>query len=48
LNQENLVKEGKELIKEMLIVLQVYKSSGAVDRAVKWYGEYSAVEDYFL
>jgi len=48
LNQENLVKEGKELIKEMLIVLQVYKSSGAVDRANKWYGEHSAVDDFFL
>ena len=32
----------------MLIVLQVYKSSGAVERATKWYNEYSAVEDYFL
>ena len=48
LNQENLVKEGKELIKDMLIVLQVYKSSGAVERATKWYKEFSAVDDYFL
>jgi len=32
----------------MLIVLQVYKSSGAVDRANKWYGEHSAVDDFFL
>lgn len=48
LNQDNLVTEGKELIKHMLMVLQVYKSSGAVDRASKWYNEYSAVDDYFL
>jgi len=48
LNQENLVKEGKELIKEMLVVLQVYKSSGAADRARAWYAEHSAVSDFFL
>ena len=32
----------------MLLVLQIYKSSGAVDRATKWYNEFSAVDDYFL
>ena len=48
MNQENLVKEGKGLIKDMLMVLQVYKSSVAVDRAQKWYGEYSEVSDFFL
>ena len=43
-----MVKEGKELVREMLIVLQVYKSSGAADRATKWYNEYSTVDDFFL
>lgn len=48
LNQENLVTEGKELIRDMLLLIQIYKSSGAVDRATKWYSEYSAVDDFFL
>jgi hypothetical protein len=37
LDQENLVKEGKDLIKQLLIVLQTYKSSGASDRGLKFY-----------
>jgi hypothetical protein len=40
--------EGKELIKQLLIVLQTYKSSGAVDRGEKFYNEYSAVSEMFL
>lgn len=32
----------------MLIVIQTYKSSGARDRGVKFYNEYSAVSDFFL
>ena len=48
LDQENLISEGKELIKKLLIVLQTYKSSGAADRGTKWYNEYSAVSDFFL
>ena len=48
LNQENLVTEGKELIKQLLIVLQTYKSSGAVERGTKWYNDYSTVDDFFL
>jgi|APCry1669190327_1035288.scaffolds.fasta_scaffold84664_1 hypothetical protein len=48
LDQENLVKEGKELIKKLLIVLQTYKSSGANERGLKFYNEYSEVSDFFL
>jgi hypothetical protein len=40
--------EGKKLITEFLIILQTYKSSGAADRATKFYEKYSAVDDYFL
>lgn len=48
LNQENLVKEGKELIRKFLIILQTYKSAGAIDIASKWYAKYSEVDDFFL
>jgi len=48
LNQENLNKEGKQLISDMLIIIQTYKSSGAYERAKKWYDEYSEVSDFFL
>lgn len=40
--------EGRELIKKLLIVLQTYKSSGAQERGLKFYSEYSAVTDFFL
>jgi len=40
--------EGRELITKFLIILQTYKSSGAADRAVKFYNEYSTVSDFFL
>lgn len=48
LNKENLVTEGKELITKFLIILQTYKSSGAVERASKFYSHYSQVDDFFL
>jgi len=48
LNKENLMKEGKELIRKFLIILQTYKSAGAVDLATKWYAEYSQVDEFFL
>lgn len=48
LDQANLVTEGKELIKKLLIVIQTYKSSGASDRGTKFYNEYSTVSDFFL
>jgi len=48
LNKENLMGEGRELIRNFLIILQTYKSSGAVDRATKFYDHYSQVNDFFL
>ena len=48
LNKENLMTEGKQLIREFLNILQVYKSSGAVDRAKAFYDHYSKVEGIFL
>ena len=40
--------EGKQLIRQFLNILQVYKSSGAVDRAKAFYDHYSKVEGIFL
>ena len=48
LNKENLVTEGKELIKRFLIILQTYKSTGAIDRAEKFWAHYSQVDEFFL
>ncbi len=48
LNKENLIKHGKQLIKEFLIILQTYKSSGAVERATNFYNKYSNVDEFFL
>ena len=48
LDEENLLKEGRELIKSLLIVLQTYKSSGCNERGNKWYNSYSEVSDFFL
>ena len=48
LNKENLWTEGRQLITEFLIILQTYKSSGAVDRAKAFYDKYSEVKDIFL
>lgn len=48
LNKENLMTEGKQLIKDFLMILQTYKSSGAVDRATAFYNHYSKVEGIFL
>jgi len=48
LDKKLLMGEGRELIKKLLIVIQTYKSSGAQDRGVKFYSEYSAVSDFFL
>jgi dipeptidyl-peptidase III len=42
------MKEGKELIRKFLIILQTYKSSGAVELATKFYAEYSQVDEFFL
>jgi dipeptidyl-peptidase-3 len=48
LNKENLMGEGRELIRKFLNILQVYKSSGAVERAKVFYDKYSEVNDFFL
>lgn len=40
--------EGKQLIEKFLVILQTYKSSGAVERAAKFYSHYSEVNDFFL
>ena len=40
--------EGKQLIRDFLNILQVYKSSGAVERAKAFYDHYSKVEGIFL
>jgi len=48
LDKANLVSEGKELIRKLLIVLQTYKSSGCVERGAKWFNEYSVVDDMFI
>lgn len=42
------MKEGKQIIEKFLVILQTYKSSGAVDLATKFYAEYSKVDDYFM
>jgi len=48
LNKDNLMTEGKQLIREFLIILQTYKSSGASDRGKAFYDHYSKVEGIFL
>ena len=48
LNKDNLMTEGKQLIREFLIILQTYKSSGAADRGKAFYDHYSKVEGIFL
>jgi len=48
LNKENLMDEGKKLIRDFLVILQTYKSSGAVDRAKAFYDHHSKVEGIFL
>lgn len=48
LNKENLMTEGKQLIKEFLLILQTYKSSGCIERAKAFYDHYSKVEGQFL
>ena len=48
LDRDLLATEGKELIKQLLIVLQTYKSSGCNTRGQKFYAEYSEVSEFFL
>jgi hypothetical protein len=44
IDEDNMNKEGHELVKKMLHTLQVYKSTGAVDRAREFYNHYSTVK----
>lgn len=48
LDKELLYTEGKELIKQLLIVLQTFKSSGCYERGSKWYNDYSTVDEFYL
>ena len=41
IDKENLINEGHSLIGKLLNILQVYKSSGSVERAKKFYDDYS-------
>lgn len=48
LDKDLLMTEGRELLRQFLIVLQTYKSSGANERGTKWFNEYSEVSDFLL
>ena len=48
LDRERLWLEGRALIKTFLNILQTYKSTGAIDRATKFWSHYSKVEGFFL
>lgn len=41
LDEANLMNEGRELIRQLLMVLQTYKSSGCDSRGKKFYNDYS-------
>lgn len=48
LDKELLFTEGRDLIRDLLVVLQTYKSSGCLERGAKFYSEYSEVSDFYL
>lgn len=48
LDEKLLATEGRELMKQLLLVLRTFKSSGAVERATNFYKEYSSVSELFL
>ena len=48
LNEDLLFTEGKQLISDLLVTLQTFKSSGCIERGEKFYAEYSEVDDFFL
>lgn len=48
LDKELLWTEGQKLIREFLIILQTYKSTGAIDRASRFWAHYSKVDGFFL
>ena len=43
-----LVTEGKQLIRDFLIILQTYKSSGSAERATKFFTYYSTVNEFMM
>jgi len=45
LDMELLYTEGRELIRDLLVVLQTFKSSGCLERGNKFYAEYSEVSE---
>ena len=47
-NEELLFTEGRDIIRDLLIVLQTFKSSGCLERGAKFYAEYSEVTDFYL
>jgi hypothetical protein len=48
LDRERLWTEGQQLIRKFLNILQTYKSTGAIDRASKFWAHHSKVEGFFL
>ena len=46
LDKELMFTEGHEQVKNLLHILQTYKSSGAVDRARKFYDKYSEIPSW--
>jgi len=46
-DRDKLLTEGHELIKNLLLILQTYKSAGAVERARQFYDFYSQVPENF-
>lgn len=48
LDEELLYTEGRQLISDLLVVLQTFKSSGCLERGARFYAEYSEVTDEFL
>ena len=46
-DRTKLLTEGHELVKNLLLILQTYKSAGAVERARKFYDLYSQVPENF-
>jgi dipeptidyl-peptidase-3 len=47
-DRDALYGEGHELVGKLLHIMQVYKSAGAVDRAKKFYDQYSQVPEQML
>ena len=48
LDRDLLMTEGTEMIRQFLIIIQTYKSSGCVERGKAFYDKYSVVDQLFL